>query len=173
MTVPDAPGHILDVIAGRAPLPRVLGLLGWNAVQAEPGHVRAGFQGKEEFYNPVGLVQGGILGAMLDGVMGAAAVSLLGPDESITTLEMKVSCMRSVRAVPLVGEGRVVHRGGSVIFMEGSLTARRRLAGGARPRRQDASFALRPETRAARRARRGFDAGLREGRRPHPRHHPG
>jgi acyl-coenzyme A thioesterase PaaI-like protein len=36
---------------------------------------------------------------------------------------MKVSCMRSVRAVPLVGDGRVVHRGSSVVFMEGSLTA--------------------------------------------------
>ena len=115
-------GMFWDVIAGRAPLPPVLGLLGWNVVDAEPGHVRAGFQGKEEFYNPVGLVQGGILAAMLDGVMGAAAVSLLAPDESITTLEMKANYMRSVQAVPLVGDGRVVHRGGSVIFMEGSIT---------------------------------------------------
>ena len=70
----------------------------------------------------MGLVQGGILAAMLDGVMGAAAVSLLAPDESITTLEMKMNYMRSVQAVPLVGDGRVVHRGGSVIFMEGSIT---------------------------------------------------
>jgi len=115
-------GMFWDVIAGRAPLPPVLGLLGWNVVDAEPGHVRAGFQGKEEFYNPVGLVQGGILAAMLAGVMGAAAVSLLAPDESITTLEMKANYMRSVQAVPLVGDGRVVHRGGSVIFMEGSIT---------------------------------------------------
>jgi uncharacterized protein (TIGR00369 family) len=112
-----------DVIAGRAPLPPVLGLLGWEVAHAEPGRVRGGFQGQEEFYNPVGLVQGGILAAMLDGVMGAAAVSLLAPDESITTLEMKINYMRSVQAVPLVGDGRVVHQGGSVIFMEGSLTA--------------------------------------------------
>ena len=119
----EAPkGMLWDVIAGRVPLPPVLGLLGWNAAHAEPGHVRAGFQGKEEFYNPVGLVQGGILAAMLDGVMGAAAVSLLAPNESITTLEMKMNYMRSVQAVPLVGDGRVVHRGGSVIFMEGSIT---------------------------------------------------
>jgi len=31
--------------------------------------------------------------------------------------------MQSVRDVPLTGEGRVVHRGGSVLFMEGALTA--------------------------------------------------
>jgi uncharacterized protein (TIGR00369 family) len=119
----EAPKNMFwDVIAGRAPLPAVLGLLGWNAAQAEPGHVRAGFRGQETFHNPVGHVQGGILGAMLDGVMGAAAVSLLGADESITTLEMKTNYMRSVKDVPLVGDGRVVHRGGSVIFMEGSIT---------------------------------------------------
>jgi uncharacterized protein (TIGR00369 family) len=119
----EAPKNMFwDVIAGRAPLPPVLGLLGWNAAHAEPGHVRAGFQGQETIYNPVGLVQGGILAAMLDGVMGAAAVSLLAPGETITTLEMKTSYMRSVQAVPLVGDGRVVHRGGSVIFMEGSIT---------------------------------------------------
>ena len=119
----EAPKNMFwDVIAGRAPLPPVLGLLGWKVAHAEPGHVRAGFRGKEEFYNPVGFVQGGILGAMLDGVMGAAAVSLLAPDESITTLEMKINYMRSVQAVPLVGDGRVVHQGGSVVFMEGSLT---------------------------------------------------
>jgi len=94
-------GVFWDVIAGRAPLPPVLGLLGWNVIEAEPGHVRAAFQGREEFYNPVGLVQGGILAAMLDGVMGAEAVSLLDQN----------------------GEGRVVHRGRSVIFTEGSLTA--------------------------------------------------
>ncbi len=80
------------------------------------------FVGRKEFYNPVGLVQGGILAAMLDGVMGAAAVSLLEDDESITTLDMKVSYMQSVRDVPLIAEGRVVHRGGSVVFMDGTLT---------------------------------------------------
>ena len=116
-------GDLWKVIAGEMPLPPVLGLLGWSVIDAEEGRVRARFVGRKEFYNPGGFVQGGILAAMLDGVMGAAAVSLLAPDETITTLEMKMSYMRSVKAVPLVGDGRVVHRGGSVIFMEGSLTA--------------------------------------------------
>ena len=115
-------GDLWKVIAGEMPLPPVLGLLGWTVVDAEQGRVRARFVGRKEFYNPGGFVQGGILAAMLDGVMGAAAVSLLGAGEQITTLEMKVSYMQSVRDVPLIGEGRVAHRGGSVIFMEGALT---------------------------------------------------
>lgn len=116
-------GFFWDVIAGRAPLPPVLGLLGWKVLEVEPGRVRAGFQGQGQFFNPVGLVQGGILAAMLDGVMGAAAVSTLTAEENITTLEMKVSFMRPCQAGPLMAEGRVVHRGRSVIFTEGSLTA--------------------------------------------------
>ena len=115
-------GDLWKVIAGEMPLPPVLGLLGWTVIDAEEGRVRARFVGRKEFYNPGGFVQGGILAAMLDGVMGAAAVSLLGAGEQITTLEMKVSYMQSVRDVPLIGEGRVAHRGGSVIFMEGALT---------------------------------------------------
>jgi uncharacterized protein (TIGR00369 family) len=115
-------GILWDVIAGRRPLPAVLGLLGWQVLEAEPGRIRVTFQGKPDFYNPVGFVQGGILTAMLDDVMGAAAVSLLGPDESITTLDMNASFMQSVRDVKLVAEGRVAHRGGSTVFMDGTLT---------------------------------------------------
>lgn len=85
--------------------------------------MRAKFVARKEFYNPSGFVQGGMLTAMLDAVMGAAAVSLLGAAEQIMTLEMKVSYMQPVRDVTLMGEGSVVHRGGSVLFMEGALTA--------------------------------------------------
>jgi uncharacterized protein (TIGR00369 family) len=115
-------GVFWDIIAGKRPLPAVLRLLGWQVLEAEPGRIRVTFQGKPDFYNPVGLVQGGILTAMLDGVMGAAAVSLLGPDESITTLDMNASFMQSVRDVELIAEGRVVHRGGATVFMHGALT---------------------------------------------------
>lgn len=59
---------------------------------------------------------------MLDGVMGCAAVSLLARDESISTLDMNTSYMRSVRDVTLIGEGRVVHRGSATVFMAGMLT---------------------------------------------------
>lgn len=115
-------GMLWEIIAGKRPLPAVLGLLGWQLLEAEPGRIRVTFQGKPDFCNPVSLVQGGILVAMLDGVMGAAAVSLLGPDESITTLDMNISFMQPVRDVKLIAEGRVVQRGGATVFMSGTLT---------------------------------------------------
>ena len=116
-------GDFWKVVSGEMPLPSVLDLLGWSVIDAEEGRVRAKFVARKEFYNPSGFVQGGMLTAMLDGVMGAAAVSLLAAGEQIATLEMKVSYMQSVTNTSLRGEGRVLHRGGSVLFMEGTLTA--------------------------------------------------
>ena len=115
-------GIFWEIIAGKRPLPAVLTLLGWQVLEAEPGRIRVTFQGKPDFYNPVGFVQGGILTAMLDGVMGSAAVSLLDDNETIATLDMNTSYMQSVRDVKLVAEGRVVHRGGATVYMDGNLT---------------------------------------------------
>ena len=50
-------------------------LLGWHLLDARPseGWLKVGFNGKKEFCNPAGFVQGGILTAMLDDTMGPAA----------------------------------------------------------------------------------------------------
>jgi hypothetical protein len=49
-------------------------LLGWRLLDARSsdGWVRIGFDGKPEFCNPAGFIQGGILSAMLDDTMGPA-----------------------------------------------------------------------------------------------------
>jgi hypothetical protein len=54
------------------PTPPCAQLLGWRILDARPeeGWNRIGFHGKPEFRNPAGLIQGGILSAMLDDTMG-------------------------------------------------------------------------------------------------------
>ena len=58
------------------PAPPCATLLGWHPLDARPdeGWIRIGFEGKREFCNPAGFVQGGILAAMLDDTMGAGGV---------------------------------------------------------------------------------------------------
>ena len=56
---------------------------------------------------------------MLDETMGPAALSQLGPGHMIPTLELKVSFLRPARPGRLVSDGRVVHMGKSVAFLEG------------------------------------------------------
>ena len=111
------------MIEGRAPAPAAARLLGWKLQTIDPdqGTVRVEFDAKPEFLNPVGTIQGGILTAMLDDTVGPAAAALLGGDAFAQTLELKASFIHGARVGPLYGEGRVVHRGREIIFVEGSL----------------------------------------------------
>ena len=45
---------------------------GWHLLDARPkeGWIRIGFDGRKDFCNPAGFVQGGILSVMLDDTMG-------------------------------------------------------------------------------------------------------
>ena len=62
----------LDSIA----TPPIATLLGFHLIDARPqeGWIRIGFEGKREFCNPAGFIQGGILTAMLDDTMGPAVL---------------------------------------------------------------------------------------------------
>lgn len=97
-------------------------LLGMQQFEAEPGHSRVEFQAREEFYNPAGVVQGGFLAVMLDFTMGEAARSVVEPTMTPLTVEMKISYIQSAKAGKLIGKGRVVHKGRSIIFAEGTLS---------------------------------------------------
>lgn len=67
-------GPFWDMIEGRLPAPPAARLLGWKLERIDPeqGSIRVQFEGKDEFLNPVGSIQGGILAAMLDDTLGPA-----------------------------------------------------------------------------------------------------
>jgi uncharacterized protein (TIGR00369 family) len=116
-------GPFWDAVAGRVPPPPAAKTLGWEILQvdAELGTIRVAFQARQEFLNPVGVVQGGFLAAMLDDTLGPALAATLEPGQFAPTLELKVSFLRPASPGQLIGTGRVVHRGGTIAFLEGSL----------------------------------------------------
>jgi molybdopterin converting factor subunit 1 len=114
--------QFMELVGRHAPTwPNYIDLLGMRPLLAESGHVRMEFRATEEFLNPAGIVQGGFLTAMLDDTMGPAAIAQLGPGHFTPTLELKVSFLRPARPGRFVCDGRVVHMGRSVAFLEGSL----------------------------------------------------
>lgn len=117
----DREGPFWDAVAGKTPPPPSAALLGWRALEAEPGHVRIQFQAREEFSNYFGVIQGGFLAAMLDDTLGPAVVSAIGPEDAVATIEIKVSYLRPAKAGTMIGDARVVHQGRSVVFVEGTL----------------------------------------------------
>jgi uncharacterized protein (TIGR00369 family) len=116
-------GPFWDAMAGRAPMPPAAATLGWELVDADPGvgTIEVAFTAGPEMANPMGNVQGGFLAAMLDDTLGPALVATLGAGQFAVTLELKVNFLRPASVGRLVGRGRIVHRGGSVAFLEGSL----------------------------------------------------
>lgn len=95
--------------------------LGWRLLEIEPGRVKAEFEGRPEFVNAAGVVQGGFVAAMLDDVMGAAALSTCEAGQTAMTLEMKTSFVRPAAPGKFVGEGKLAHRTKGVAFAEGEL----------------------------------------------------
>jgi uncharacterized protein (TIGR00369 family) len=116
-------GPFWDFLAGRAAAPPAAALLGWSLVAIDPdaGTIEVAFDAHEGFTNSMGVVQGGFLAAMLDDTLGPALVATLEPDQFAPTIELKVNFLRPARPGRLVGTGRVVHRGGTIAFLEGDL----------------------------------------------------
>ncbi|MEX2158822.1 MAG: PaaI family thioesterase [Dehalococcoidia bacterium] len=113
---------LLDAAQGKGEAPAAAELLGWEALSLEPGYVRVRFTARETFCNGMGNIQGGFLAAMLDDTMGPALFTLLDNGQFAPTLELKVSFVRPASPGALVGEGRVVHKGKSIAFLEGTLS---------------------------------------------------
>jgi len=100
-------------------------LLGWHLLDARPqdGWIRIGFEGRKDFCNPAGFIQGGILSAMLDDTMGPAVFVMTEGRLYTATITMTVNFLAPAKPGPLVGEATVTQLGKTVAFVEGRLMA--------------------------------------------------
>ena len=99
-------------------------LLGWHVLDARPveGWIRIGFDGKPDFCNPAGFVQGGMLSAMLDDTMGPAVFVMSEGRLCTATISLTVNFLAPARPGPIIGEAKVTQLGRTVAFVEGRLT---------------------------------------------------
>ena len=106
-------------------LPPAAKLLGWHLLDARPaeGWIRIGFDGKPEFCNPAGFVQGGMLAAMLDDTMGPAVFVMTEGRLYTTTISMTVNFLSPAVPGPIIGEATVTQLGKTIAFVEGKLTS--------------------------------------------------
>jgi uncharacterized protein (TIGR00369 family) len=116
-------GPFWDAMEGRAPPPPAAVTLGFKLLEIDPsrGTIRVQFEGKREFLNPMGVVQGGFVAAMLDDTLGPALVCTLPPGHFAPTIELKVNFIKPAPLGVLIGEGRLVARGGTIAFLAGEL----------------------------------------------------
>jgi uncharacterized protein (TIGR00369 family) len=111
------------ISSGLIPAPPAASLVGFEPTYVMPGRVVFAYEPREEHYNTLGAVHGGILTTVLDTVMGCAVHSKLDVGVAPVTIELKTSFVHPVtlESGVLRAEGAVVHPGSRVATAEARL----------------------------------------------------
>lgn len=119
----DKDAFFWQVQNGILPTPRAAATLGIaiKHISLEDRSIEVEFDGKPEFTNPAGNIQGGFLAAMLDDTMGPALAATLKADEFAPTLNLNVSFIKPAKVGHIQGIGRIAKRGKEVCFLSGEL----------------------------------------------------
>src|SRR5258707_6742575 len=97
-------------------------LIGFEANEIADGRAVVTLAAGPQHANPMGTLHGGILCDIADAAMGMAFASTLAPEESFTTIELKINFFRPVWEARLRAEGKVVRRGNTIGYAECEIT---------------------------------------------------
>jgi uncharacterized protein (TIGR00369 family) len=118
----ELPGRefLQAIVEQRLPPPPIATLLGAELVSVGDGEAVFRCTPDESTYNPIGMVHGGLLCTLLDSAAGCAVQTLLDAGIAFSTIEIKVSFLRSLRAGggPIEIHGRALRVGRRVAFAE-------------------------------------------------------
>jgi uncharacterized protein (TIGR00369 family) len=97
-------------------------MIGFRVSEVRDGRALATLEAGPQHANPMGTLHGGILCDIADAAMGMAFASTLTPEESFTTVELKINFFRPVWKAQIKAEGKVVRRGKTIGYVECDLT---------------------------------------------------
>jgi uncharacterized protein (TIGR00369 family) len=122
----DLPGieYLRRMSDGRLPAPPIARVFGMRFSDVEDGRITVGCDPREAFFNPLGVVHGGLACTMLDTAVGCAVHTTLPAGTGYTSIDLSVSYLRPLlpSVGPVTATGTVVKRGRRVAFAEGVLT---------------------------------------------------
>jgi uncharacterized protein (TIGR00369 family) len=113
-----------EALFGGFPRPPCAELLGLTLLDynSDERWARFAFQGRREFLNPAGFIQGGILAAMLDDTMGPTVLLASRGTLFTATINLNISFLKPAKPGRLLTEGRVVSMGKTIAFVEATLS---------------------------------------------------
>jgi uncharacterized protein (TIGR00369 family) len=97
-------------------------LIGFEARDIGDGRATVVLAAGPQHANPMGTLHGGILCDIADAAMGIAFATTLAPEESFTTVELKINFIRPVWQAQLRAQGMVVRRGKTIGYIECTIT---------------------------------------------------
>jgi uncharacterized protein (TIGR00369 family) len=115
---------VSGLVSGVLPLNTFAQTLGYDVVEAESGRVAIVLHPTGAHLNPWGTVHGGLMATLLDSCMGLAIQSMLEKGIGGTTLEFKISLVRTItlETGQIRAEGKVLNCGSRVGTAEGRVT---------------------------------------------------
>lgn len=122
MSTQDSPPHSDYGERAKANNVAVARLIGFEASDIADGRATVTLTAGPQHANPMGTLHGGILCDIADAAMGMAFASTLAPQESFTTVELKINFFRPVWQARLRAQGTVVQRGRTIGYMECTIT---------------------------------------------------
>jgi uncharacterized protein (TIGR00369 family) len=97
-------------------------LIGFEVKEIAEGRATVTLAAGPQHSNPMGTLHGGIVCDIADAAMGIAFASTLAPEESFTTVELRVNFFRPIWQAQLRAEGTVVQRGRTIGYVECDIT---------------------------------------------------
>lgn len=95
--------------------------MGARLTVIEKAYTEARLDIKEQHLQHSGFVHGGVTATMCDLVTGFAAVTLVAPDETVVTADLKVSYFNPGDGEEVIAMGRVLKPGAMLHFCEGEV----------------------------------------------------
>jgi uncharacterized protein (TIGR00369 family) len=115
--------YMQGLLDGSIPEPPIVNLMNMRPVAVEVGKVTFTCDPNESHYNPIGTVHGGLVCTLLDSVLGCAVQTTLPKGQGYTSLEIKISYLRPVRADTgqLTAVGIATKPGSRAAFADGTV----------------------------------------------------
>ena len=116
--------YLKKILAGEYAWVPIGDHLGFHLHEVEHGRVVILGRPDPRSFNLLSTVHGGWTAAILDTAMALSNLSTLGPDQSFTTLDIRINYLRPITAQTgeVRAEGRVIQGGRKVAYCEAKLT---------------------------------------------------
>lgn len=107
-----------DMIHGKIPPPGIAKLLGMRITDFCEGCTTIEIDVDERLYNPMGTLHGGIYCDIADAAMGMSFFTTLNENETYTTVDLRITFLKSVTEGKLIASSKIVNRGKRLGYME-------------------------------------------------------
>jgi uncharacterized protein (TIGR00369 family) len=83
-----------------------------------PGFSRIRIPFRSDFLQGFGVVQGGIIATAGDTAVGIAFLTLIDPNETLVTIDLKINFLAPVKNGDIFSEGKIIHKGSLISLGE-------------------------------------------------------